>query len=206
VAHQDAARNELGSAHSWKGPDPAESQPVGTLHCTADGTRWLWSQSVAKLYGYPEAEQPSLELLLQHTHLEDRTRVAADFHRMLRGQSVSSRYRVIDHAGGQHWVVLVSDQSDTRSENVFRASGYLLDVTEAVQAGVTAAVSEMAGSRAVIEQAKGVLIAAHGISADEAFDRLVRRSQEANIKLKDIASQVLAAISGKLPATGVPLP
>jgi AmiR/NasT family two-component response regulator len=67
-----------------------------------------------------------------------------------------------------------------------------------VQVGVTAALSELASSRAVIDQAKGVLIAAYGISADQAFDRLVRRSQEANVKLRHIANQFLAAMSGKL--------
>jgi GAF domain-containing protein len=48
-------------------------------------------------------------------------------------------------------------------------------------------------SRAVIEQAKGVLMATEHCEPDEAFDRLVTMSQHANRKLRDVAAQVVAA-------------
>jgi PAS domain-containing protein len=48
-------------------------------------------------------------------------------------------------------------------------------------------------SRAVIDQAKGVLIARHGGSAEDAFDRLARLSQVLNVKVRDLAPLVLAA-------------
>jgi transcriptional regulator with GAF, ATPase, and Fis domain len=47
-------------------------------------------------------------------------------------------------------------------------------------------------SRAVIEQAKGMLIAMHGCTPDEAFDRLVGASQAANRKLRDIAVSMVS--------------
>lgn len=47
-------------------------------------------------------------------------------------------------------------------------------------------------SRAVIEQAKGVLMAASpDLSADDAFDLLRRSSQRENAKLRDIAARVV---------------
>jgi GAF domain-containing protein len=46
-------------------------------------------------------------------------------------------------------------------------------------------------SRAPIEQAKGVLMARHGVDADAAFDLLRRQSQERNIRLHQVALQVL---------------
>jgi GAF domain-containing protein len=46
-------------------------------------------------------------------------------------------------------------------------------------------------SRAVIDQAKGILMAANRITADEAFERLVRRSQRANVKLRDVATRIV---------------
>jgi PAS domain S-box-containing protein len=144
------------------------------------------------------AVEPSIELLLQHTHLEDRSRIAADLHRIVQGHSVSSRHRIIDRVGDMHWVVLVADPLKSESGDSVGASGYFIDVTDAVQAGVTAAMSELTKSRAIVEQAKGVLMAAHGISADEAFARLVRRSQHSNVKLREVASQFLAGISGNL--------
>lgn len=108
--------------------------------------------------------------------------------------------RIIDCAGDLHWIAFVGDQLRDESGDIVGASGHFIDITDAVQGGVTAALSEFAKSRAVIEQAKGVLIAVYGVSADEAFDRLVGRSQEANVKVRDVASQFLAAISGKMPA------
>ena len=46
-------------------------------------------------------------------------------------------------------------------------------------------------SRAVIEQAKGMLMSAQGCSADEAFDLLVRASQRSNRKLREIAEELV---------------
>jgi GAF domain-containing protein len=46
-------------------------------------------------------------------------------------------------------------------------------------------------SRAVIEQAKGMIMARQDCSADEAFALLVRTSQAANRKLRDIAQQIV---------------
>jgi AmiR/NasT family two-component response regulator len=42
-------------------------------------------------------------------------------------------------------------------------------------------------SRAVIDQAKGILIGQHHISPDEAFELLSRQSQTSNRKIRDIA-------------------
>jgi GAF domain-containing protein len=50
-------------------------------------------------------------------------------------------------------------------------------------------------SRAVIEQAKGVVLSARGCDADEAFTLLRQASQQRNVKLRDVAAQVVAARS-----------
>ena len=46
--------------------------------------------------------------------------------------------------------------------------------------------------RDLIGQAKGILMERHGISADAAFDRLVRISQTTNTKLHEVAALVAA--------------
>lgn len=46
-------------------------------------------------------------------------------------------------------------------------------------------------TRAVIEQAKGVLMAQHRCDADEAFARLVKMSQESHQKLRDVATALV---------------
>ena len=46
-------------------------------------------------------------------------------------------------------------------------------------------------SRAVIDQALGILMSRTGSNADEAFDRLRERSQADNVKLRDVAQRVV---------------
>ena len=63
--------------------------------------------------------------------------------------------------------------------------------------------------RAVIEQAKGMLMLVHGFDADEAFDALRSHSQEHNVKLQLLAEQIvkdlveLARTTGSTPTPGV---
>ena len=46
-------------------------------------------------------------------------------------------------------------------------------------------------SRALIDQAKGILMGRHGMSADAAFDLLSMESQLNNRKLRDIAQDLV---------------
>jgi GAF domain-containing protein len=57
-----------------------------------------------------------------------------------------------------------------------------------------AQMQEAMESRAVIEQAKGMLMAVHRCTPDDAFDMLVRASQSANRKLRDIAAAMVAGV------------
>ena len=50
-------------------------------------------------------------------------------------------------------------------------------------------------TKAVIEQAKGMLMAQQGIDADTAFDVLRRASQRENVKLRDIAQRLVDQVS-----------
>ena len=51
--------------------------------------------------------------------------------------------------------------------------------------------AEAMRTRAVIEQAKGILMADERISDEEAFERLVSLSQHANIKVRDVARRLV---------------
>jgi GAF domain-containing protein len=53
--------------------------------------------------------------------------------------------------------------------------------------------SEAIRSRAGIEQAKGVLMARHGVDPDSAFALLREQSQRRNVKLRDLAAEVVAS-------------
>jgi GAF domain-containing protein len=54
-------------------------------------------------------------------------------------------------------------------------------------------------TRAVIEQAKGKLMASGRYTADEAFDVLVRASQRANVRVRDLAARI---VDGSVPELG----
>jgi hypothetical protein len=59
------------------------------------------------------------------------------------------------------------------------------------QTSVSDAVAEIAARRAIIEQAKGMLMLVYGITSDAAFSLLKWRSQETNTKLRAIAEQMV---------------
>lgn len=63
----------------------------------------------------------------------------------------------------------------------------------------SAHLEEAMKSRAVIEQAKGVVMATTSCTAEEAFRVLAQRSMNANRKLRDLAADVVAAASGSAP-------
>ncbi|MFD6959298.1 ANTAR domain-containing response regulator [Streptomyces venezuelae] len=60
-------------------------------------------------------------------------------------------------------------------------------------------------SRPVIDQARGVLMAAGGCSAEQAWEVLVEISQRSNTKLRQVAEMVVAGTSGERPPDPVAL-
>jgi len=90
-----------------------------------------------------------------------------------------------------------------------RAADAVVAVTELDGARRLAGQLEQAmASRAVIEQAKGVLMALRGIDEHEAFDWMRTTSQHRNVRVKVLAEQVVAGVTarstgpGTEPATG----
>jgi GAF domain-containing protein len=75
------------------------------------------------------------------------------------------------------------------------ANAYLYSTTAALAEQMSAAME----SRAVIEQAKGILMARQNINADAAFALLARASQLSNRKLRDIAAGI---VDGTAPTNG----
>ncbi len=65
-------------------------------------------------------------------------------------------------------------------------------------AALAAQMSDAMASRAVIEQAKGILMALHGCHADHAFALLTKESQHSNRKLRDVAADIVTRAGGQL--------
>jgi len=157
---------------------------------------WDWSPEVEVMHGYPPGSaRPTTDLVLSHKHPDDRRHVAATLDEVRRHhQPFSSRHRIIDTAGRVHHVIVVADTLADDTGAIVGTQGFYLDITPAEQRAqerVSAAIAEIAENRAVIEQAKGMLMVVYGISAEAAFDLLRWRSQEGNVKLRVLAQQVV---------------
>jgi len=169
---------------------------VGWFRFYFDDDRWEWSPEVQALHGYPPGSvTPTTELVLSHKHPDDRAHVAATLEETRRRhQAFSTRHRIVDAAGDIHHVIVVADTLTDQSGTVIGTHGFYLDVTPAKDRDaerLNAAIAEIAENRAVIEQAKGMLMVVYGITADAAFELLRWRSQEANVKLRRLAAQVV---------------
>jgi AmiR/NasT family two-component response regulator len=57
-------------------------------------------------------------------------------------------------------------------------------------------------SRAVVDQAIGIVMGQNRCTADEAFEVLRTISQNRNVKLRDVAAGMVAAVSGRPPTDG----
>ena len=125
---------------------------------------------------------------------------AAVLDRVVDGEPFSSRHRIIDAAGRTHWVIVVGDRILDEAGNVIGTVGLLRRRHRTMESDISTALSKVTEARAEIEQAKGLLMAAYGISADQAFDILVWRSQETNVKVRKLAHRFINAMAGGLPA------
>ncbi|WP_306796537.1 PAS and ANTAR domain-containing protein [Nocardia sp. XZ_19_369] len=157
--------------------------------------RWEWSDELAVMYGYePGTVKPTTELLLSHKHPDDREHVASCIAAAMEtGQPFCGRHRIIDTQDEVREVVVVGDLTVDEDGTAVGTSGYYVDVTERLeeqrQEVLEEILPEVIEARAVIEQAKGALILAYGVNADQAFRVLRWRSQETNTKLRDLAAQ-----------------
>jgi GAF domain-containing protein len=80
------------------------------------------------------------------------------------------------------------------------AAGAVVTAAAAERSAETARhLRQALASRAVIEQAKGVLLARHGCSPEDAFEWLAAESQRTNRKLRDVARDVVTGARQEAP-------
>ncbi|MGO1935801.1 MAG: ANTAR domain-containing protein, partial [Cellulosimicrobium funkei] len=77
---------------------------------------------------------------------------------------------------------------------------YFVDLTtahaEAARREATASIRAADASRSVIEQAKGVLMAALRTGPDDAFEVLRRRSNDVNVPVRELARRLVEGVVG----------
>jgi PAS domain S-box-containing protein len=195
----DADRRSPSLEHALAGGEP---QRVGWFRFYFADERWEWSPQVERMHGYePGSVRPTTALVLSHKHPDDYGQVAATLDEIRRTSGAfSTRHRIIDTHGEIHHVVVVGTQTRDDAGTVIGTDGFYVDVTpsitEAREESVTEAVAEIAEARGGIEQAKGMLMLIYRITAESAFELLKWRSQEANVKLRMLAEQVVKDFLG----------
>jgi PAS domain S-box-containing protein len=178
-----------------------KSQRVGRFQYDYGTDTWTWSDAVARMHGYEPGEvEPTTELMLQHRHPEDVANVTASLTKTK--APFSGRHRIVTKAGDIRNVVVVGEVVKDDDGEILATRGFFVDVTAAVkedvQKGVTDELQNIVAHRAVIDQAKGMLMAIYDISDDAAFEVMRWRSQEMNVKLYDIATELVAQVPGLL--------
>jgi hypothetical protein len=115
------------------------------------------------------------------------------------GRPFSSRHRIVDTRGRIHPVVVIGERLHDAEGAVIGSQGLYVDLSDVDGDGaVEEAIADFTAHRAIIEQAKGVLMMTYGISAERAFDILVWRSQETNTKLRKLACALVEDFTAEL--------
>ncbi len=174
--------------------------PVGHYTYLVRDDHWVWSEGIYELHGYaPYTVPATTALLLQHKHPDDMARAFEVLENVVRdGRPFSCYHRIID-ANKQVRSVL-SVGTGVRGDNggVEQVTGFFVDLTEVqrneTQAGVESALVRIAQTRSVIDQAKGMIMISTGCDAADAFDLLRTHSSRSNIKLYELAHQLVRAV------------
>ena len=158
---------------------------------------WDWDEEVFRIHGLqPGSIAPTTDYMLRCKHPEDRDRVDAMLSRAsATGEPLSVSYRLIGADGLERKVVLVCEGVVREDDVVTSIEGYYIDLTDDFrqesEQHAREAVAASAESRATIEQAKGSLMVAYGLDADQAFAMLSWWSRNRNVKVRDLAERLV---------------
>lgn len=173
-------------------------QPVGEFSYDRRADRWEWSEEMYRFHGFEPGEVvPTTALLLRHkapggsTVGRDRVHEAVESAR-----PAAFWHRIVEASGRTRSVVTVWKGVEDDSGEVVAVHGYMMDVTSGLRQDTSSAVSAAFEHRAVIDQAKGMLMLIHGIGADDAFSLLQKASCQTNTKLYVLAERLVAALGG----------
>jgi hypothetical protein len=161
---------------------------------------WSWSEGFYSIHGYVPGEVPATTaVLLSHKHPDDRERGAAIIQRVMsEGGPFSHYHRIVDLHERVRSVLSVGHGLPGEDGTVQRVEGFMVDLTAArrneTEAEVQAHLARITEHRAVIDQAKGMVMLDTGCEGDAAFDQLRQCSHHANLKLHEVARRLVQAV------------
>lgn len=174
--------------------------PYGSFSYTIATGQWWWSDDLYRIHGFePGDVVPTTDLLVAHKHPDDAAvATAIILNAFTSGEPFALWHRIIDARLRTRFVVSVGDGVRDENGELVEVRGYMVDVTGSKRSQtareVDEAVRRSAETRGTIEQAKGVLMAFLGLDADAAFELLRRSSQNANVKLRELAERLLVTM------------
>jgi PAS domain S-box-containing protein len=168
------------------------------------GKIFYFNQAAERLYGYTADDMLGANVMQLLVEPVDQIPAEEIMATVLAGNRWSGHFRVRLKNGGTV-VVRITDTPIIAGGRVVGVIGVAEDLAEdpsVDQVAVTARIESKAlqladqmrqamENRAVIEQAKGMLLAAHGCSPDEAFQMLSAHSQRTNRKVREVATAMV---------------
>ena len=168
------------------------------------GTIFYFNRAAERFYGYAVHDMLGANVMQLFVEPVDQIPAEEIMATVLAGNRWSGYFRVRRQAGDTAVVRITNTpiQEAGRVVGVIGVSEDIADDSSVDQAAVAARIESKAllladqmreamEFRAVIEQAKGMLIAAHGCSPDEAFQMLSGHSRRTNRKVREIATAMV---------------
>jgi hypothetical protein len=185
------------SDHHSSGADTPATPTIGQFTYRPDTDQWTWSDEVFYIHGLEPGEvAPSTDLVIYHMHPDDREAAWTSRERTIADRApFAFTHRILDTQGRERALLAIGVVTED-GRNLLM-SGHLVDLTDMQQDGVARAVDPAVADahehRAVIEQAKGVLMQLYAINSDDAWFLLSAYSQVRNRQVRDVAHLLITA-------------
>ena len=186
-------------------PPAAGTRAAGRFRHDLRTGRWSWSPEMFAVLGLdPGTTDPGVEALVAWQHPDDRVRTLAAVTAAGRGRAFAVEVRAED---GQRAVVLVGEPEFDDEGRVAAVEGLCADITAGRPPGSDGARAQALAtevgqlraamaSRAVIEQAKGILMLLTSCRDQTAFDLLGHISSHTHRKIRDVARAITESAAG----------
>ncbi|MCZ2858333.1 ANTAR domain-containing protein [Blastococcus sp. VKM Ac-2987] len=212
------ARTTASGATPGRGPEssrtitrhpPVPSAAAGRYRYDRHAGSWWWSPEMHEVLGLDAAgTTPCTEALLRAQHPDDGGRVLAALTACGTGRPFVLETRIVHPTRPQRSVVLVGEPARDDAGDVRAVEGLCVDITGCrppapAPDGVARLHAEIEqlrtamASRAVIEQAKGVLMVLTGCAEQVAFDLLAHISSHTHRKVREVAQVLTGSAAGQ---------